>query len=70
MWLKVIKKKYISEQELKCFTYNNKNATNLGKLFFHLRFTSVYLVFLGEQSYQMAGPVLEAQVNLRSKSKS
>ena len=28
------KKKYTSEKELKYFTYNNKNATNLGKLYF------------------------------------
>ena len=28
------KKKYISEKEMKYFTYNNKNAANIGKLYF------------------------------------
>ena len=40
------KKKYISEKELKYFTYNNKNATNLAMLYFYLRFTIVSLMFL------------------------
>ena len=31
------KKKYISEKELQHFTYNNKNATYLGKLYFLLK---------------------------------
>ena len=40
LWLKVIRyfkvylKRNTSEKELKYFTYNNKNATNLGKLYF------------------------------------
>ena len=43
------KRKYTSEKELKYFTYNNKNATDLGKLnFFYLTFTSVYLMCLGD----------------------
>ena len=46
------KKKYISEKELKYFTYNNKNTTNFGKLFFYLRSTSGYLNFQGDQSNQ------------------
>ena len=55
------KKKYISEKELKYFTYTNENAANFFYLlftfiylllFFYLRFTSVYLMFLGDQSYQ------------------
>ena len=31
------RKKYILEKEVKYFTYNNKNATNLGRLYFLLK---------------------------------
>ena len=56
------KKKYISEKELKYFTYNNKNATNLGKLYFlsiHKR-----LMFLGEHSYQNVEILLKKFQNI------
>ena len=43
------KKNYILQKEIKYFSFNNKNATNLESYVFYLRSTSIYLIFLGDQ---------------------
>ena len=85
LWI-ISKKKYLSEEEHKHFTYNNKKTNTLEKSYFLPKIYKRLFHVPGRQvmpncgtttkkvskylSCKMAGPMLKTRVNLRTKWKS